>query len=133
MSNSTPSAVIGCLLDVSGSLRSALDTGHLEKSTTERLHAVIRAALKLAQAEQRQIPDALVFGSRERYFTVRAQSVSHLSALGKCKYTCAMGGSNRGWRAVGLPLDFIHFSIMRLGVWRALHALSLFNVASLGD
>ena len=96
-------------------MRSALETGHLDKSTTERLHAVIRATLKLAQAEQRQIPDALVFGSRERYFTVKTQSVSYLSALGKCKYTCAVGGSNRGWRAVGLPLDFIHFFDHALG------------------
>ena len=65
MSNSsepqTPPTVVGCLLDVSGSMEQALESGRPDERATERLDAVLRAALKLAQSEQRHDPDALMF------------------------------------------------------------------------
>jgi len=61
MSSPPPAAVVGCLLDVSASMREALQAGGPEERATERLRAVLRAALKLAQAEQRHNPNALVF------------------------------------------------------------------------
>src|SRR4051812_37082459 len=56
-------SVVGCLLDVSGSMRAALEAGRATPNEpgTERLRAVLRAALKVAQAEQRHDPGALVF------------------------------------------------------------------------
>ena len=56
-----PSAVVGCLLDVSGSMRQALEPGRSDRPAAERLHAVLRAALKLAQAEEKRSPDAFMF------------------------------------------------------------------------
>lgn len=61
MSSSSPAAVVGCLLDVSGSMRNALEAGHSDERAIERLRAVLHAALKVAQAEQRHDPNALVF------------------------------------------------------------------------
>lgn len=61
MPDHLPSTIIGCLLDVSGSMRDALETGRSDKRVIERLRAVLRAALKLAQAEQRRDPGALMF------------------------------------------------------------------------
>ena len=54
MPDHPPGIVVGCLLDVSGSMCDALETGHSDKRAIERLRAVLRAALKLAQAEQRR-------------------------------------------------------------------------------
>ncbi|KAF1841325.1 uncharacterized protein K460DRAFT_292463 [Cucurbitaria berberidis CBS 394.84] len=56
-----PTAIVGCLLDVSGSMRKVLETGTGDGRATERLRAVLRAALKLARAEQRHNPNALMF------------------------------------------------------------------------
>jgi hypothetical protein len=42
--------VVGCLLDVSGSMRSAHEVGRDNEPATDRLHAILSAALKLAQA-----------------------------------------------------------------------------------
>ncbi|KAH8687362.1 hypothetical protein BGZ60DRAFT_501544 [Tricladium varicosporioides] len=61
MAKPTPSALVGCLLDVSGSMRNVLETGRGDKRAIERLHVVLRAALKLACAEQRHNPNALMF------------------------------------------------------------------------
>ncbi|KAH7336028.1 hypothetical protein BKA65DRAFT_458517 [Rhexocercosporidium sp. MPI-PUGE-AT-0058] len=61
MSDRSPDTVFGCLLDVSGSMREALETGRSDEHTIERLRAVLRAALKLAQAELRRDPQALAF------------------------------------------------------------------------
>ncbi|KAK4236843.1 hypothetical protein C8A03DRAFT_35227 [Achaetomium macrosporum] len=61
MSSTSPAAVVGCLLDVSDSMREALEAGRSDERAIERLRAVLRAALKLAQAEQRHDPNALVF------------------------------------------------------------------------
>ena len=61
MSDRSPATVIGCLLDVSGSMHEVLETGSSDERAIERLRAVLCAALKLAQAEHRRNPHALVF------------------------------------------------------------------------
>jgi hypothetical protein len=61
MPDHSPGTIVGCLLDASGSMRDALETGHSDKRAIERLRAVLCAALKLAQAEQRRSPGALMF------------------------------------------------------------------------
>ena len=61
MSERSPNTVFGCLLDVSGSIREALESGRSDERAIERLRAVPRAALKLAQAELRRDPQALPF------------------------------------------------------------------------
>ncbi|KAF9772475.1 hypothetical protein IL306_009820 [Fusarium sp. DS 682] len=61
MPNSSPKALVGCLLDVSGSMRKILESGNPNEDENERLVAVLRAALKLAEAEQQSSPDALMF------------------------------------------------------------------------
>jgi hypothetical protein len=54
-------ALVGCLLDVSGSMHAALESGRGDKDAVQRLRAVLNAALKLAEAEQRRDPDASMF------------------------------------------------------------------------
>lgn len=54
-------SVIGCLLDVSASMRETWETGSGDQRAVERLQAVIRAAIQLARAEQKHDPDALLF------------------------------------------------------------------------
>jgi hypothetical protein len=70
MSNRS-TTVIGCLLDVSDSMREALEIGRSDERAIERLRAVLRAGLKIAQAEHRRDPHALmfvgVFGLRSKY------------------------------------------------------------------
>ncbi|EWY99974.1 hypothetical protein FOYG_03899 [Fusarium oxysporum NRRL 32931] len=61
MSDSTAQVVVGCLLDVSGSMRSAFESGHSNEPASDRLRAVLRAALKLAKAERQQNPNAVMF------------------------------------------------------------------------
>ncbi|CAJ0552353.1 Ff.00g063320.m01.CDS01 [Fusarium sp. VM40] len=61
MSDSNSQVVVGCLLDVSGSMRKTLEPDCSSELASERLGDVLRAALKLAQAEKRQNPDALMF------------------------------------------------------------------------
>ncbi|KAL4902702.1 hypothetical protein BDW74DRAFT_180402 [Aspergillus multicolor] len=53
--------LIGCLLDVSGSMRNALDSGEGDGRATERFRAVLNTALRLAQTEYRQDPHARMF------------------------------------------------------------------------
>jgi hypothetical protein len=55
------SAISGCLLDVSGSMREALEAGRADENATERLLAVFRAALKIARAENKTAPDCKIF------------------------------------------------------------------------
>lgn len=55
------SILVGCLLDVSGSMETVLETGRGNKRAVDRLRAILRAALKLARAEQYQNPNALMF------------------------------------------------------------------------
>ncbi|EWZ79700.1 hypothetical protein NW765_004422 [Fusarium oxysporum] len=61
MSDSTAQVVVGCLLDISGSMRSAFESGHSNEPASDRLRAVLRAALKLAKAERQQNPNAVMF------------------------------------------------------------------------
>ncbi|KAH7246655.1 hypothetical protein BKA59DRAFT_439300 [Fusarium tricinctum] len=61
MSNSNSQVVVGCLLDVSGSMRKTLEPDCSSELASERLGDVLRAALKLAQAERQQNPNALMF------------------------------------------------------------------------
>ena len=61
MSESMPTTVLGCLLDVSGSMRSTLEVGYSGQGVVERLRTILRAAIKLAQAENRRDPNALMF------------------------------------------------------------------------
>lgn len=53
MAEQSPTTLVGCLVDVSKSMRKALQFRPLDEAPTERLYAVLRAALRLAQAELR--------------------------------------------------------------------------------
>jgi uncharacterized sporulation protein YeaH/YhbH (DUF444 family) len=48
MSDPSLRAVVGCLLDVSGSMCGTLEAGISDEYIIKRLRAVLRAALKLA-------------------------------------------------------------------------------------
>ncbi|KAF5707443.1 hypothetical protein FMUND_11114 [Fusarium mundagurra] len=61
MPDPTPQIVVGCLLDVSDSMRSALEPGQSNEPAGDRLRAVLRAALKLAKAERQQNSSAFMF------------------------------------------------------------------------
>src|SRR5579871_4555761 len=61
MATKPTAPIVGCLLDVSGSMRSALEPGRADERAGERLRAVLNAALKIAKAEQRKDRNALVF------------------------------------------------------------------------
>jgi len=53
--------VVGCLLDVSGSMQGALEASRAGEPAVKRLQAALRAVLKIAKEEQRQHPDVRVF------------------------------------------------------------------------
>jgi hypothetical protein len=55
------SALVGCLLDVSNSMKEAMETKENDKRAIDRLRAILRATLKLARAEQHHNPNALMF------------------------------------------------------------------------
>ncbi|KAF5602447.1 uncharacterized protein FSUBG_7754 [Fusarium subglutinans] len=61
MPDPTPQIVVGCLLDVSGSMRNALEPSQSNEPAGDRLRAVLRAALKLAKAECQQNSNAFMF------------------------------------------------------------------------
>ncbi|KAF4499923.1 hypothetical protein FAGAP_3924 [Fusarium agapanthi] len=61
MPDPTPQIVVGCLLDVSDSMRNVLEPGQSNEPAGDRLRAVLRAALKLAKAERQQNSNALMF------------------------------------------------------------------------
>ncbi|KAF5602531.1 hypothetical protein FPCIR_1872 [Fusarium pseudocircinatum] len=61
MPGPAPQIVVGCLLDVSGSMRNALEPGQSNEPAGDRLRAVLRAALKLAKAERQQNSSAFMF------------------------------------------------------------------------
>ncbi|CVK96005.1 uncharacterized protein FMAN_13925 [Fusarium mangiferae] len=61
MPDPAPQIIVGCLLDVSGSMRSALEPGQSNEPAGDRLRAVLRAALKLAKAERQQNSSAFMF------------------------------------------------------------------------
>ena len=53
--------LVGCLLDVSGSMQEVLEASRAEEPAVKRLQAALRAVLKVAKAEQRQHPDVRLF------------------------------------------------------------------------
>lgn len=59
--NQESSALVGCLLDVSGSMRKVLETGVSDERAIDRFHAVLSAALKIAQKEQQNDGQAKMF------------------------------------------------------------------------
>jgi hypothetical protein len=61
VSSGDSQSIVGCLLDVSFSMRDVLETGKGDGRASDRLRAVLQAALKLARAEQRHHPNALMF------------------------------------------------------------------------
>lgn len=61
MPDSKPQIIVGCLLDVSGSMRSALEPGQSKEPAGDRLRAVLQAALKIAKAEHQQNSSAFMF------------------------------------------------------------------------
>ncbi|KAF5544172.1 hypothetical protein FPHYL_11108 [Fusarium phyllophilum] len=61
MPDPTPPIVVGCLLDVSGSMRNAFEPGQSNELAGDRFRAVLRAALKLAKAERQQHSNAFMF------------------------------------------------------------------------
>lgn len=61
MADQPPSTIVGCLLDVSGSMREALEAGCGDKRTVERFRAILSAALKLAKVEKRRDSSAFMF------------------------------------------------------------------------
>lgn len=61
MPDPKPQIIVGCLLDVSGSMRSALEPGQSKEPAGDRLRAVLRAALKIAKAEHQQNSSAFMF------------------------------------------------------------------------
>lgn len=61
MADQPPSTIVGCLLDVSGSMSEALEAGRGDKRAVERFRAILSAALKLAKAEKRRDSSALMF------------------------------------------------------------------------
>jgi hypothetical protein len=61
MSEHMPTAIVGCLLDVSGSMRRSLESGHIGNEASSQFSAVVRAALKLAKAEQQRDGTAHMF------------------------------------------------------------------------
>jgi hypothetical protein len=56
-----PDALIGCLLDVSGSMSYAFGPTSISEAAVDRLHAVFGAALQLAEAERRRDIRSLMF------------------------------------------------------------------------
>ncbi len=59
--DTSTASLFGCLLDVSGSMRDALEPGRPEEPAVDRLRAVLRAAIKLAQTAQARDPQARMF------------------------------------------------------------------------
>lgn len=76
----SPTALVGCLLDVSGSMQKALEVDRPNEPATERLEAVIRAALKVAQVEKARCSNALIFigifGLKEKVVESDTEDVS---------------------------------------------------------
>jgi hypothetical protein len=71
MSNTSMMAVIGCLIDVSKSIRKAFEARDPTESATERFEAVLYAALIIAQIEYQHDPNVLMFvgafGLKDKY------------------------------------------------------------------
>ncbi|KAF4235389.1 hypothetical protein CNMCM6457_003190 [Aspergillus fumigatiaffinis] len=61
MANQESSTLVGCLLDVSGSMRNVLETGRSDERAVDRFHAVLGAALNIARKEQQSDSKAKMF------------------------------------------------------------------------
>ncbi|CBF84611.1 predicted protein [Aspergillus nidulans FGSC A4] len=61
MANQESSTLVGCLFDVSGSMRKLLKTGQPDGRAVDRFHAVLGAALDIARKEQQSDPRAKMF------------------------------------------------------------------------
>ncbi|KAL4756436.1 uncharacterized protein BDW70DRAFT_166121 [Aspergillus foveolatus] len=61
MANQESSTLVGCLIDVSGSMRKVLETGRSDGRAVDRFHAVLDAALDIARKEQQVEPRAKMF------------------------------------------------------------------------
>ncbi|KAL2827364.1 hypothetical protein BDW59DRAFT_171381 [Aspergillus cavernicola] len=61
MPEQLPTTLIGCLLDVSGSMRETLESNESEERPVDRLHAVLRAALNIARTEVEKDLHAVMF------------------------------------------------------------------------
>ncbi|KAL4948366.1 hypothetical protein BDW69DRAFT_203592 [Aspergillus filifer] len=61
MANQKPSTLVGCLIDVSGSMRNVLESGQSDERTIDRFHAVLGAARDIARKEQQSDPKAEMF------------------------------------------------------------------------
>src|ERR1700761_8780868 len=61
MSSQSSAKVVGCLLDVSGSMSAALQSVRPDELPNDRLRAVLQATLKVAQAEQQNHGNTLIF------------------------------------------------------------------------
>jgi hypothetical protein len=61
MANQKPKTLVGCLIDVSGSMRNVLESGRSDERAIDRFHAVLGAALDIARKEQQSDPRAEMF------------------------------------------------------------------------
>ncbi|PNP52395.1 hypothetical protein THARTR1_06999 [Trichoderma harzianum] len=98
-SGESPAALVGCLLDVSGSMQKALEVGRPNEPATERLEAVIRAALRVAQSERNRCSNALlfigVFGLKKKVVESDTEGVSP-SVVDLCAVADALLGDYEG-------------------------------------
>ncbi|EAU36755.1 conserved hypothetical protein [Aspergillus terreus NIH2624] len=61
MAHKESSTLVGCLLDVSGSMRKVFETGRADDRAVDRFHAVLGAALQIARKEQQSDSKAKMF------------------------------------------------------------------------
>ncbi|UQC77437.1 uncharacterized protein CLUP02_02905 [Colletotrichum lupini] len=71
MADAPPSTIVGCLLEVSASMREALETDDSDERAADRLTAVLRTALKLAQSQNYYKSEALIFVSVSALITTK--------------------------------------------------------------
>ncbi|KAL6819777.1 hypothetical protein V8C40DRAFT_281111 [Trichoderma camerunense] len=94
-SGESPAALVGCLLDISGSMQKALEVDRPNEPATERLEAVLRAALKVAQVEKERCSNALIFigifGLKEKVVESDTEDVSP-SVVDLCAVADALVG-----------------------------------------
>ena len=61
MAKEESNALVGCLLDVSGSMRQPFETGRSDERAIDRFHVVLSAALKIARQEERMNSKSKMF------------------------------------------------------------------------
>ncbi|KAK1521556.1 hypothetical protein CABS01_16553 [Colletotrichum abscissum] len=87
MTDASPSTIVGCLLDVSASMREALETDGSDERANDRLSAVLVAALKLAQSQNHHNSEALIFVS---VFGLDNNNKEHPKAIDLCEAADAL-------------------------------------------